>query len=126
MLKNSITKLSSQLLALVAMLAVSFISPAQVVEQDPNVAWQKIDKGDMVIDVRTAEEFAAGHINGAINIPFDQIVPQLAKLNLAKDTDVVLYCRSGRRSGMAQNALVKQGYSKTYNAGGLDTLMSSR
>ncbi|QDE33180.1 MULTISPECIES: rhodanese-like domain-containing protein [Shewanella] len=108
------------------MLAVSFISPAQVVEQDPNVAWQKIDKGDMVIDVRTAEEFAAGHINGAINIPFDQIVPQLAKLNLAKDTDVVLYCRSGRRSGMAQNALVKQGYSKTYNAGGLDTLMSSR
>ncbi|MGX9462956.1 rhodanese-like domain-containing protein [Shewanella sp. A14] len=126
MLKKSISRSTNHLWALFALLAVSFMPPSQAAQQDPNVAWQKIERQVMVIDVRTAEEFAAGHINGAINIPFDQIVPELTKLNLTKDTDLVLYCRSGRRSGIAQNALVKQGYSKTYNAGGFDTLMSYR
>ncbi|MFT6976962.1 MAG: phage shock protein E [Shewanella psychromarinicola] len=111
--------------ALLVMLSAA-IMPTWATEQDPSVAWEKIDRGVTLIDVRTVEEFAAGHIDGAINIPFDQIVPELAKLNLAKDTDLVLYCHSGRRSGIAQESLVKQGYSNTYNAGGFDTLMSSR
>lgn len=126
MLKKSILWSVPLLLALVVMLTLSSTVPTQATEQDPVVAWQKIDSGVMIIDVRSAEEFSSGHINGAINIPFDQIVPALAKLDLAKDTDLVLYCHSGRRSGIAQSALVDQGYSHTYNAGGFDALMSSR
>ncbi|MBB1381699.1 rhodanese-like domain-containing protein, partial [Shewanella sp. SR41-2] len=100
--------------------------PTWAAEQEPSVAWEKIDRGVTLIDVRTAEEFAAGHIEGAINIPFENIVPELAKRNIAKDAEVVLYCRSGNRSGVAQQSLIKQGYSNTYNAGGFDSLISAR
>ncbi|UAL45415.1 rhodanese-like domain-containing protein [Shewanella inventionis] len=101
-------------------------TPLFATEQQGSVAWQKIHQNATLIDVRTAEEFAAGHIEGAINIPFENIVTELAKLNIAKNTEVVLYCRSGRRSGIAQDALIEQGYTATYNAGGFDTLMSTR
>jgi phage shock protein E len=113
------------IMALLVMLTVS-IMPTWAAEQEPSVAWEKIDRGVTLIDVRTAEEFAAGHIDGAINIPFENIVAELAKLNITKDTEVVLYCRSGRRSGIAQESLVKQGYRYTYNAGGFDSLISVR
>ncbi|NKF51131.1 rhodanese-like domain-containing protein [Shewanella sp. WXL01] len=81
-------------------------------------AWDKIANGAMVIDVRTAEEFAAGHLDNAINIPFEFIVSRLAKLGVAKDTDIVLYCRSGRRSGIAHNELIKAGFTNSHNGGG--------
>ncbi|WP_350432901.1 rhodanese-like domain-containing protein [Shewanella sp. H8] len=125
MFKKSILLPAKFILALLVMLTASLM-PTLAAEQDPSVAWEKIDRGVMLIDVRTAEEFAAGHIHRAINIPFENIVPELAKLNITKDTEVVLYCRSGNRSGMAQESLIKQGYSNTYNAGGLDNLISER
>lgn len=108
------------------LLSALYAMPSMAREQQPDIAWQKINANATLIDVRTAEEFAAGHIKGAINIPFDTIVPQLAKLNLSKDTEVVLYCRSGRRSSIAQASLIEQGYNNTYDAGGLNTLMSAR
>ncbi|MGE4262062.1 rhodanese-like domain-containing protein [Shewanella sp.] len=48
--------------------------------QDPATAFAKIAKGAKVIDVRTAEEFAAGHLPDATNIPYEQIVPALQQL----------------------------------------------
>ena len=125
MFKKSMLSSVQSILALLVLLTASLM-PTWAVEQDPSVAWEKIDRGVMLIDVRTAEEFAAGHIEGAINIPFQQIVPELAKLNITKDTEIVLYCRSGNRSGMAQKSLVKQGYSNTYNAGGFEHIISAR
>tara|TARA_R110001592_G_scaffold7154_2_gene40307 strand:- start:150 stop:512 length:363 start_codon:yes stop_codon:yes gene_type:complete len=113
------------ILAMLVLLAASLM-PTWAAEQESSVAWEKIDRGVTLIDVRTAEEFAAGHIDGAINIPFEIIVPELAKLNIDTDAEVVLYCRSGNRSGIAQESLVKQGYTNTYNAGGFDSLISAR
>lgn len=76
-----------------------------------------------VVDVRTPDEFAAGHIDGAINIPLEQIQNGSAHLeNLKKDSPILLYCRSGRRSGLAQQLLEQQGYSKLTNGGGVNTL----
>ena len=87
-----------------------------------NAAWEYIEQGATVMDVRTAEEFAAGHLAGATNIPFEDIVTGVSKLELAKDSKILLYCRSGRRSGIAHESLVAAGYSGTLNGGGYDAL----
>ncbi|GGQ28754.1 rhodanese-like domain-containing protein [Shewanella litoralis] len=126
MLKKFILMTIKSLLTVWFVAGVCFATPVMAKEQQPDIAWQKINANATLIDVRTPEEFAAGHIKGAINIPFDTIVPQLAKLNLSKDTEVVLYCRSGRRSSIAQASLIEHGYHNTYDAGGLNTLMSTR
>ncbi|BAJ02890.1 phage shock protein E [Shewanella violacea DSS12] len=91
-------------------------------DKDPEVAWDKINAGATVIDVRTAEEFAAGHLDNAINIPFEEIAVAINTLDIAKDTQIVLYCRSGRRSGIAFDTLVSEGYTQSYNGGGFETL----
>lgn len=77
----------------------------------------------VVIDVRTPEEFASGHIEGAINIPYDTIAPNLPALaKIGKDESILLYCRSGRRSAIAMQSLAQLGYRKLQNGGGLDAL----
>ena len=67
----------------------------------------------LLIDVRTAEEFAAGALPGAARI---------ATLAPEKDTVIVLYCRSGRRSSIAQDSLQALGYRNVINAGGYEQL----
>lgn len=66
------------------------------------------DEEIVVYDVRTAEEYAAGHIPGAINIPYDVIGSQIPVKE--KDTTIVVYCRSGNRSGRARATLESLGY----------------
>ena len=63
-----------------------------------------------VLDVRTPAEYAEGHVPGAVNVPHDQVVSRLAEI--PKDKDVVLYCRSGRRAGLAADVLAAHGYSR--------------
>jgi phage shock protein E len=66
----------------------------------------------VVLDVRTPAEFAAGHVPGAINVAHDQLPAKLAELSSLKDKDVVLYCRSGRRSTLAEHTLRGAGFGK--------------
>ena len=75
---------------------------------------------DVIIDVRTPQEFAQDHIDGAINIDHSVIAQEIAKAKVAKDDHVILYCRSGRRSEIALNTLQKMGYGKAQNYGGID------
>lgn len=75
---------------------------------------------DVVIDVRTPQEFAAGHVDGAINIEYGAIGQQISKAGVTADDKVILYCQSGRRSGIALNTLKSMGFSKAENAGGLE------
>jgi phage shock protein E len=63
-----------------------------------------------LLDVRTPQEYAEGHIAGAINVPYDQLATRLAEV--PKDKDVVLYCRSGRRAGIAADVLAANGYKR--------------
>src|SRR5262245_49370931 len=81
---------------------------ADVVDVNPEAVLArsaKHDKSMVILDVRTPEEFAEGHVPGAINIPHDQLASRLIEINGDKDKDVVLYCRSGRRAGMAAETL---------------------
>ena len=72
--------------------------------------------GARVVDVRTAQEFASGHVPGALNIPYDELPRRAAEIG-PPSTKVVLYCRSGRRSSVAFDALQKAGYANLYDLG---------
>jgi len=72
----------------------------------------------IILDVRTAEEYTAGHVPRAINISHTQIKANLAKLLPYKDSTVVIYCRSGRRAGMAKSILAANGFTKLRHLSG--------
>lgn len=72
---------------------------------------------DVLIDVRTEQEFQSGHIEGAINLPHSTIAQSIAKANVNKDDHVQLYCRSGNRSGIALETLKGLGFANAENYG---------
>lgn len=73
----------------------------------------------LVIDVRSADEYDAGHIKHAINIPLEQLESRLDEINAYKDKNVVLYCNTGNRSGKALDLLKQKGFNKLSNADGV-------
>lgn len=75
------------------------------------------------IDVRTSDEYSAGHIDEAINIPFDEIADKIAQVTTDKNAPINLYCKSGRRAGIAKTELEKLGYTNVTNHGGYDDLV---
>jgi phage shock protein E len=72
----------------------------------------------LVIDVRSKQEFDAGHFSTAINIPHDQIGNQIDKLKPYKQKTILLYCHSGNRAAVAEKVLRQNGFVKVVNAGG--------
>ncbi len=121
-----ITRTQRQFLWLTTLLFAVLLSLSVRAEQMvPEVALTKAAQGAMLVDVRTPEEYAEGHLPEAVNIPFEQIAEAFAKQGIAKDTPVVVYCRSGRRSGIAKESLEKAGYQEVYNGGGYDSLKAS-
>jgi rhodanese-related sulfurtransferase len=66
----------------------------------------------LILDVRSPEEYADGHIPGAINVPYDQIEARLGSLEEHRETEVVVYCRTGRRAGVAESALSEAGFKR--------------
>lgn len=78
----------------------------------------KIAAGALVVDVRTPAEFNAGHHPGARNIPLDQIKARIKEFG-SKTGPIVVYCRTGNRSGIALKILKEQGFTDVTNGGGL-------
>jgi rhodanese-related sulfurtransferase len=102
-------------LGLVAAVAVSFAAFANggltPLSQEAYLALPKSgEQAPFVLDVRAPEEFVTGHVPGAVNIPHEQIAARIAEV--PKDKEVVLYCRSGRRAGMAAEVLAANGYTR--------------
>ena len=73
----------------------------------------------IILDVRTEEEFAEGHIAGAILIPDYEITEKAESVLTDKDQQILVYCRSGRRSKNAASQLVELGYSNVQEFGGI-------
>ena len=92
----------------------------QISQQDAQSMMQS-ESGYVIVDVRRADEFATGHIPGAINIPNESIdKAQPAELpNL--DQLIMVYCRSGRRSKQAAQKLADMGYTNIVEFGGINT-----
>ena len=74
-----------------------------------------IEKGGQLIDVRSSMEFLQGALYGAVNIPLDSI--QSSTESIDKNKPVILYCRSGMRSGIAKQFLETLGFDEVYNIG---------
>ncbi len=111
------------LIALLFVAAIGLSTPSVAAEADAQTAaWEMINNGALLVDVRTPEEFSQGHLDNAVNIPYESISAEFTKQKIAKDQPVVVYCRSGRRSGIAQTSLIELGYSKIHNGGGYEQL----
>ena len=93
---------------------------------DSNKAMELIEDNAVVIDVRTGQEFASGYIDGAINIPVDNIDSidydkdsgTYSYTFTIDDTLIIVYCASGMRSSNAAEALIDLGYTNVYNLDG--------
>lgn len=72
------------------------------------------------VDVRSDEEFADWHHPSSVNIPHGEIDQRITEVTTNKDSDIRVYCRSGRRSEIAKTVLDKMGYSNVTNEGGLE------
>ncbi|MBF0596404.1 rhodanese-like domain-containing protein [Faecalibacter rhinopitheci] len=74
-----------------------------------------IKNNAFLVDVRTPEEFAEGHVSGSTNIPLDQVENQLEKFK--NHSEIVVFCRSGNRSGQAKVILENNGFTNVLNGG---------
>lgn len=73
----------------------------------------------ILLDVRTLDEYNAGHIPAAVLLPYDEIAQKAEKLLPEKDAEIIVYCRSGRRSAIAADELRKLGYTEVKDFGGI-------
>ena len=89
------------------------------ITMDEAVTMMEQENGYIILDVRRPDEYAAGHIPNAINVPNESIgtdeIPELPN----KDQLIMVYCRSGRRSKEASEKLVKLGYTNIVEFGGI-------
>ena len=69
------------------------------------------DSAPLILDVRSADEYGAGHLPGAVNIPHTEVIDRLAELPAERDTEIVIHCHSGKRASMAQAELETTGFS---------------
>lgn len=91
--------------------AIAGVKPGVV---DGATARKLAQAGILVVDVRTPREFEAAHVPGAKNIPVDEVASRASEIG-PPSTPVLLYCRSGHRSGMAREALQRLGFTTVYD-----------
>ena len=77
------------------------------------------EEGYIILDARTQEEYDLGHIPGAIQISHEEIADKAEEVLTDKDQLILVYCRSGRRSKIAAEALVELGYTNIKEFGGI-------
>jgi phage shock protein E len=100
--------------------------PAVASAKDPQAARTLIARGAVVLDVRTADEYAGGHLPSAVNLPVQELGQRIGDVDRLvagdKTRPIVVYCARGARAAKAKQALEAAGYSSVTNGGGLDDL----
>lgn len=113
---------------LVGTLALAGCTPGSGVSTVAPKAWlaAAAEPGVVIIDVRTPEEYAAGHLDKAINLDVQAADFATRMGQLDPSGTYAVYCHSGRRSGMATTAMGKAGFTKVYNLqGGITDLQAA-
>ncbi|HID12043.1 MAG TPA: rhodanese-like domain-containing protein [Candidatus Latescibacteria bacterium] len=97
-----------------------------VVDIPPSEAAELIRAGKvLVLDVRTMEEYREGHITPSLLIPHQEVEKRKKEILAYGDRPILVYCRSGRRSSIAAEELIKKGFKKVYNlVGGKEAFLS--
>ena len=118
--RRDIISLFFRVPVLLLLLAMSNASFARATDISQAELMQRINAhhAQLILDVRSPEEYKEGHIPGAVNIPHDQLVTRLAEIGSHKNKDIVLYCRSGRRVGIAADILRSAGFNKLLHLDG--------
>ena len=110
--------------------ALSFTSLNALASERAEQGWQLIEQGALIVDVRTPQEFQIEHLDNALNYPLSEIaeIAEIAEhfANVDKSKSIVVYCRSGARSGRAHDYLISQGFTNVHNAGGLEEVQQAR
>jgi rhodanese-related sulfurtransferase len=111
---------SAAALALVLVGCASAAPQVTITHPSPQDVYDRLQAGDdfILLDVRTPEEWADGHIDGATLIPLDELETRAAS-ELPQDADIVVYCRSGNRSAQAADYLSGAGYTHIEDMGGI-------
>jgi len=91
------------------------------IDQEKAKEMMAVNDGHVVVDVRRADEYASGHIPGAILIPNESIGKGQPDQLPDKDQIILVYCRSGNRSKQAAQKLADMGYTNIYEFGGINT-----
>lgn len=104
--------------AVALVVAVAFLLMRRGGDVSPAEARRLVAEGALLLDVRTPEEFASGHIPSAVNIPVQELERRIGELK-AKDRPIVLYCRSGNRSNRAAGVLKSAGYAAVHDLGAM-------
>lgn len=104
--------------------AMSASPKSSLPDRDPALAHRLVEReGGVLLDVRTPQEYQQRHIEGAHNIPYDELEQHLERLERLTDGNaskpIVVYCRSGRRSGIAKKKLLELGHDRVTNLGGI-------
>ncbi len=89
-------------------------------------AWELIDGGALVIDVRSKQEFDSGHLSMAKLIPLNDINSKIKKLGKDLDRPIVVYCQTGARAGAAKSTLVRAGFSNVINGGSIQSMQTTK
>ena len=104
-------------------ISAPFVASADAASQTTQNMTQPEKAKGVWIDVRSADEFNAGHLQDAVNIPHDQILARIQAVSPDKNAPVNLYCRSGRRAETALTELKNAGYTNVTNHGGYEDLV---
>lgn len=116
---RSISALGFAALLFLAVPAVAQTAPYRQITPEAAKRMLADDKTATLLDVRTSEEYAAGHIQGSILIPDFELAAKAAAAFPDKTKPVILYCRSGNRSRNSALWMLKQGYTNVYDLGGI-------
>lgn len=94
----------------------------KVVSQNINCTQKEelMNEGAVLIDVRSASEYAEAHLDNSINLTVDTIGVNIENLVSDKNTKIIVYCRSGNRSATAANTLINLGYKNVYDLGAMN------
>ena len=103
---------------LFGLITAVFVYTRFVGKTSPDDAKRLVAEGARLVDVRSSAEFASGHIDGAVNIPVDQLPGRVAEVG-PKEGPVVVYCRSGARSARAASILKAAGYTRVSDLGAM-------
>ena len=109
----------THVLQLLILVLFSTFAQANAKSVNPQTVLQLIQdkQAPLILDVRTAGEFAQGHVPGAINISYE-LLPASHQLDNNKEQDIIIYCHSGRRAKIASQILQKKGFKQLISLNG--------
>ena len=112
-MRRRTTPLTTFVLATLLSLASSGLAAGLPRPISPQELWSQIESSSatLIVDVRTPEEFAAGHVPGAVNVPIDALESRLTELFPHREDGVVVYCERGPRAGYAVSILERSAFS---------------